>query len=69
MKAWAQSKGVTHFTHWFQPLSGATAEKHDGFFNKAEEWLKKQEAKEKGESPTLPTTNSNSERLELPKED
>jgi glutamine synthetase len=32
MKAWAQSKGVTHFTHWFQPLSGATAEKHDGFF-------------------------------------
>ncbi len=32
MKAWAQSKHVTHFTHWFQPLSGATAEKHDGFF-------------------------------------
>ncbi len=32
MKAWAQSKGVTHFTHWFQPLSGTTAEKHDGFF-------------------------------------
>ncbi len=32
MKAWAQSKGVTHYTHWFQPLSGATAEKHDGFF-------------------------------------
>ena len=47
----------------------STIEKHDGFFNKAEEWLKKQEAKEKGESPTLPTTNSNSERLELPKED
>ncbi len=32
MKAWAQSKGVTHFTHWFQPLTGNTAEKHDGFF-------------------------------------
>ncbi|WP_317898610.1 glutamine synthetase III family protein [Aurantibacillus circumpalustris] len=32
MKAWAQSKGVTHFTHWFQPLTGTTAEKHDGFF-------------------------------------
>jgi glutamine synthetase len=32
MKAWAQSKGVTHYTHWFQPLSGGTAEKHDGFF-------------------------------------
>ncbi|MBI3520067.1 MAG: glutamine synthetase III [Bacteroidetes bacterium] len=36
MKAWAQSKGVTHFTHWFQPLSGATAEKHDGFFEPIE---------------------------------
>jgi glutamine synthetase len=32
MKAWAQSKGVTHYTHWFQPLTGTTAEKHDGFF-------------------------------------
>ena len=36
MKAWAQSKNVTHFTHWFQPLSGATAEKHDGFFEPIE---------------------------------
>ncbi len=32
MKAWAISKGATHFTHWFQPLTGATAEKHDTFF-------------------------------------
>ncbi len=32
IKAWAESKGVTHFTHWFQPLTGATAEKHDSFF-------------------------------------
>lgn len=32
MRAWAESKGVTHFTHWFQPLTGATAEKHDSFF-------------------------------------
>ncbi len=32
MKAWALSKGATHYTHWFQPLTGATAEKHDGFF-------------------------------------
>ena len=31
MKNWATSKGVTHFTHWFQPLTGITAEKHDGF--------------------------------------
>jgi len=36
MKAWAQSHGVTHYTHWFQPLSGATAEKHDGFFEPIE---------------------------------
>lgn len=32
MKLWALSKGVTHYTHWFQPLTGATAEKHDAFF-------------------------------------
>jgi len=32
MKDWAISKGATHYTHWFQPLTGATAEKHDGFF-------------------------------------
>lgn len=32
LKAWAQSRGVTHFTHWFQPLTGSTAEKHDTFF-------------------------------------
>ena len=32
MRAWAETKGVTHFTHWFQPLTGATAEKHDSFF-------------------------------------
>jgi glutamine synthetase len=32
MKAWAEGQGVTHFTHWFQPLTGTTAEKHDSFF-------------------------------------
>ena len=31
MKDWALSKGATHFTHWFQPLTGITAEKHDSF--------------------------------------
>jgi len=31
MKEWAMSKGATHYTHWFQPLTGATAEKHDSF--------------------------------------
>jgi glutamine synthetase len=35
MKEWALSKGVTHYTHWFQPLTGATAEKHDAFFETA----------------------------------
>lgn len=32
IRSWAESKGVTHFTHWFQPLTGTTAEKHDTFF-------------------------------------
>jgi glutamine synthetase len=32
IRAWADTKGVTHFTHWFQPLTGTTAEKHDSFF-------------------------------------
>jgi len=32
MKDWSLSKGVTHYTHWFQPLTGSTAEKHDSFF-------------------------------------
>ncbi len=33
MKSWALSKGATHFTHWFQPLTGITAEKHDSFIS------------------------------------
>ena len=33
MKDWAIEKGATHFTHWFQPLSGVTAEKHDSFIS------------------------------------
>lgn len=32
MKEWAIQRGVTHYTHWFQPLTGSTAEKHDSFF-------------------------------------
>ena len=31
MKDWAVEKGATHYTHWFQPLTGVTAEKHDSF--------------------------------------
>ena len=33
MKDWAIEKGVTHFTHWFQPMTGITAEKHDSFIS------------------------------------
>ncbi|HEX5172315.1 MAG TPA: glutamine synthetase III [Cyclobacteriaceae bacterium] len=33
VKSWAIGKGATHFTHWFQPLTGGTAEKHDSFFD------------------------------------
>ena len=33
MKSWAAAKGATHFTHWFQPLTGTTAEKHDSFID------------------------------------
>ncbi len=36
MKDWALSKKATHYTHWFQPLTGATAEKHDAFFEPIE---------------------------------
>lgn len=32
LRHWAEAKGVTHYTHWFQPLTGTTAEKHDSFF-------------------------------------
>lgn len=37
MKAWAVNKGVTHYTHWFHPLTGATAEKHDAFADPVED--------------------------------
>ena len=37
MKEWAISQGATHFTHWFQPQRGGTAEKHDAFINYTEE--------------------------------
>ncbi len=37
MKAWALSKGATHYTHWFHPLTGATAEKHDSFIHPIED--------------------------------
>ncbi len=37
MKAWALDHGVTHFTHWFQPMTGITAEKHDSFLSPAKD--------------------------------
>lgn len=37
MKAWAMEKGATHYTHWFQPLTGFTAEKHDSFVTAPDE--------------------------------
>src|SRR6201996_1636293 len=37
MKSWAIGKGATHYTHWFQPLTGTTAEKHDAFFEPSED--------------------------------
>ena len=37
MKAWAISKGATHYTHWFHPLTGSTAEKHDAFIDPLED--------------------------------
>ncbi|AJR04668.1 glutamine synthetase III family protein [Siansivirga zeaxanthinifaciens] len=39
MRDWALSKGVTHYTHWFQPLTGTTAEKHDAFFEILEDGM------------------------------
>ena len=33
VRIWSMNKGITHFTHWFQPLTGATAEKHDAFYD------------------------------------
>jgi glutamine synthetase len=36
MKAWALERGATHYTHWFHPLNGSTAEKHDAFFEPVE---------------------------------
>ncbi|MDT0293157.1 glutamine synthetase III [Mesonia ostreae] len=37
MKEWSISKGATHYTHWFQPLTGSSAEKHDAFFETVED--------------------------------
>ena len=38
MKDWAIEKGATHYTHWFQPMTGLTAEKHDSFISPNQRW-------------------------------
>ena len=38
MKEWAIEKGATHYTHWFLPLTGVTAEKHDSFIGSPAKW-------------------------------
>ena len=38
MKEWAVEKGATHYTHWFQPMTGVTAEKHDSFISPTKDW-------------------------------
>ena len=43
MKDWAVEKGATHFTHWFQPMTGITAEKHDSFISPQRDVYKRQE--------------------------
>ena len=48
MKEWAIEKGATHYTHWFQPMTGVTAEKHDGFINPDKDG---KEYEDKGEAP------------------
>ena len=57
MKNWATEKGATHYTHWFQPMTGITAEKHDSFITPAEDGKGIMEFPAKswsGESRTLP---------------
>ena len=39
MKDWAVSKGATHYTHWFQPMTGITAEKHDSFISPTDDGI------------------------------
>lgn len=61
MKAWAMEKQVTHYTHWFQPLTGTTAEKHDAFFepysdnNVIEQFGGSQLAQQEPDASSLPS--------------
>ena len=54
MKNWAIEKGATHFTHWFQPMTGITAEKHDSFITPTESGRVIMEFSGKRGSRTLP---------------
>jgi glutamine synthetase len=61
MKSWAIAKGATHYTHWFQPLTGGSAEKHDGFFdldhngNAIEEFKGKTLIRQEPDASSLPS--------------
>ena len=54
MKEWAIEKGATHYTHWFQPLSGITSEKHDSFLDPT------------GDGRAIMSFSGKARRLELP---
>ena len=60
MKEWATEKGATHFTHWFQPMTGFTAEKHDSFIAPADGGKVLMEFSGKGAGP------GRARRLQLP---
>ena len=54
MKDWAVEKGATHFTHWFQPMTGITAEKHDSFISPTKDGNVIMEFSGKGPPPPPP---------------
>lgn len=58
MKKWAMDKGATHYAHWFQPLTGKTAEKHDSFFTLDHEGLPIEEFKGEGLAQQEPDGSS-----------
>ena len=53
MKDWAVSKGATHYTHWFQPLTNLTAEKHDSFIEPDGDRVPPEGKEEASGSPTM----------------
>ena len=58
MKDWALENGCTHFTHWFQPMTGITAEKHDSFIAPAADGLRERSDPERAGRVQLPVRRS-----------